>query len=316
MKAAKEAMNEFFSNNTSSIVTSNRILYTPSSFARTSLLHLQEIGELKAQRPHVSSRSNLQSYLFFTVVSGAGELVYGGKECRLRAGDCVFIDCMTAYSHTTSPDCLWTLRWVHFYGPQMGSVYKKYRERGGRPVFRPEDADALNRIWQVLMDTAAGTDYMRDMLINQHLATLLTLVMRESWHPEDRANLPPKRSIILPVKDHLDAHYNEKITLDGLAGQFYINKYYLAKTFKEQYGQSINNYLLSLRITKAKQLLRFTDKPVEEIGVECGLGAAHYFSQTFKTVEGVPPSVYREQWQPMASRGAAVRIRQERRRDK
>ena len=39
-------MDQFFSNNTKSIVSSNRILYTPSSFARTSLLHLQEIGEL------------------------------------------------------------------------------------------------------------------------------------------------------------------------------------------------------------------------------------------------------------------------------
>ena len=78
--------------------------------------------------------------------------------------------------------------------------------------------------------------------------------------------------------------------------RFYINKYYLTKTFKAQYGVSITAYLQQIRITKAKQMLRFTDKTVEEIGIECGLGAAHYFSQTFKSVEGVPPSKYREQW--------------------
>ena len=64
----------------------------------------------------------------------------------------------------------------------------------------------------------------------------------------------------------------------------------------EQYGMSINAYLTSLRITHAKQLLRFTDKTVEEIGLECGLGALHYFSRVFKEVEGVAPSVYRSQW--------------------
>ena len=43
-------MDQFFTNNQSSIVASNRILYTPSTFARSSLLHLQEIGELEAGR--------------------------------------------------------------------------------------------------------------------------------------------------------------------------------------------------------------------------------------------------------------------------
>ena len=98
------------------------------------------------------------------------------------------------------------------------------------------------------------------------------------------------------VKEYLDQNYHVKITLDELEERFYINKYYLTKVFKEQYGQSITNYILNVRITKAKQLLRFSEKSIEQIGYEVGLGAPHYFSQTFKSVEGVPPSKYREQW--------------------
>ena len=96
-------MDQFFTNNPLSIVASNRILYTPSTFARSSLLRLQEIGELEARRAHTSSRSGLQSYLFFTVVTGEGSLEYDGKEFALTQGDCVFIDCNNPYSHTTSP---------------------------------------------------------------------------------------------------------------------------------------------------------------------------------------------------------------------
>ena len=146
------------------------------------------------------------------------------------------------------------------------------------------------------MTTASGDDYIRDMRINESLNILLTLIMAESWHPEEQESLPPKKRLILPVKAYMDKNYGKKITLDSLAARFFINKYYLTKTFKEQNGMSINAYLLDLRITKAKQLLRFTDKSVEEIGMECGLGTAHYFSSKFKEVEGVPPSVYREQW--------------------
>ena len=288
-------MEELFSNNTSSIVASNRILYTPSAFARNSLLHLQEIGELEAKINHTSSRFGLSSYLFFTVASGSGVLTYNYKQYKLSSGDCVFIDCNLPYSHTTDEHNLWSLCWIHFYGPTMGNIYDKYKERGGRPVFTPNNSAPFFSVWEELMKVACSGDYMRDMLINQQLSALLTRLMEHSWHPEDQIAAKKKQSV-LSIKEYVDQNYNLKITLDGLASQFYINKYYLSKTFKEQFGQSLSSYILSVRITKAKQLLRFSDKSVETIGYECGLGAPHYFSQTFRSVEGVPPSKYREQW--------------------
>ena len=56
-------MDQELFNPQSSSVTSSRILYTPSTFARTSLLHLQEVGSLQAVHPHVSKRSDLVSFL-------------------------------------------------------------------------------------------------------------------------------------------------------------------------------------------------------------------------------------------------------------
>ena len=105
-----------------------------------------------------------------------------------------------------------------------------------------------------------------------------------------------KKSSVVKVRAWLDANYANKITLDDLSARFFVNKYYLTRVFKEQYGQSITSYLLSIRITKAKELLRFSDMTVEEIGMESGLGALHYFSRVFREVEGMPPSKYREQW--------------------
>lgn len=136
-------------------VQSSRILYTPSPFARSSLLHLQEVGSLTAIRPHTSKREKLQSYLCFMVEDGEGELIYEGKKYELRSGDVVFIDCRKAYSHSTGNSSsvdnnhsteekdggkLWSLRWCHFYGPSMPAIYAKYCERGGLPVIRGADA--------------------------------------------------------------------------------------------------------------------------------------------------------------------------------
>ena len=55
-------------------VKSKRIIYTPSNFAKTNLLHLQEVGELTAIKPHVNSREGLNSFLFFVVTDGKGKL--------------------------------------------------------------------------------------------------------------------------------------------------------------------------------------------------------------------------------------------------
>ena len=130
-------MDELFNPQPSS-VSSSRIIYTPSTFARTSLLHLQEVGSLQAVHPHTSQREDLVSFLCFIVLSGKGELSYEGQTYKLSEGDCVFIDCRKAYSHSTSDD-LWALQWCHFYAPSLPAVYEKYKERGGCPVFHPTD---------------------------------------------------------------------------------------------------------------------------------------------------------------------------------
>ncbi len=285
----------YFVNNESSTVTSDRVLYTASSFARTSLMHLQEIGELTAKKPHTNSRSNLNSFLFIIVTSGKGKLIYEDKEYFLSAGSCVFIDCRKSYHHKTDIDDLWSLRWCHFYGPNISSIYRKYVERGGRTVFTPDNSVMINEIWRKLMSTAKSSDYIRDMKINEMLCALLTCIMSESWHPENKKETN-KRQSFLQVKEYIDEHYMEKISLDYLSAKFFISKYYLTHSFKEQFGISISNYLSNVRITKAKQLLRFSGKTVEDISSSVGLSDPAYFSRLFKSIEGVSPRVYREQW--------------------
>ena len=276
------------------IVDSNRILYTASPFARSSLLHLQEIGELKALQAHTSSREKLQSYLFFMVLKGSGALSYRGKQYELPEGSCVFIDCREPYSHTTDAD-LWSICWIHFDGPSMASVYSKYCEWGSRPVFVPENPGKIRELWNSLMAIAKSSDYVQDMKINATLAELLFSVMAESWYPEEKPHAP-KRAYVAEVRKYIDLHYTEQITLDSLADMFYINKYYLSKSFKKQFGQTILAYLQSVRITKAKQLLRFTDKTLDEIGEAVGITPARYFSEVFSMVEGMAPGKYRKQW--------------------
>ena len=158
-----------------------------------------------------------------------------------------------------------------------------------------DELEKMNSVWMDLMTTAKGTDYMRDMLINEQLSTLIRLIMEQSWHPEDQRHAP-KRASVVDIKAYIDEHYAEKISLDELSSRFFIDKYYLTKTFRSQFGLNISTYVQNIRITKAKQLLRFSNLTVEEIGAEVGMSDPAYFSRVFKNVEGVGPKMYREQW--------------------
>lgn len=283
-------------------VKTNRIIYTPSDFAKANLIHLQEVGELEAQKPHTSRRKNLSSYLFFLVEEGEGSLEYSGKTYSLKQGDCVYVDCHKAYAHSCA-ETLWKLKWVHFYGPNMGGIYNKYVERGGRPVLTPAEPERYRKLLDEIYAIAASDAYIKDMQIFEKLTALLTILMEQSWNSEKDGvqevsthKGTGKKQNLQALKEYLDENYASKITLDMLAERFYINKFYLTRIFKEQFGESVTGYLLQVRITRAKQSLRFTDKPIEEIAHECGMHDANYFSRMFKKVEGVTPGEFRRMW--------------------
>ena len=296
-------MDSLFSTNNTDTVRSSRIIYTPSVFARSSLLHLQETGTLQALHPHKSERIGLHSCLFFTVLSGTGRLVYGGVVHELRTGDCVFIDCRKPYSHETGmPDSgqpelsrLWSLQWCHFYGPNMNAIYRKYQERGGRPVFRPAQPEKYRTILTELFQIAGSADYVRDMRIQEKLSSLLVLLMEDAWDTQQTVSDAPEPMDIQQVKEYLDANYMRKITLDELASRFFINKYYLLTLFKDRYGVTVNAYLNQMRVTYVKQQLRFTDRTAESLAAELHIEPA-YLSRLFKKVEGVSPSEFRKSW--------------------
>lgn len=274
---------------------SNRIIYTPSLFAKNNLIYLQETGEVTARQLHTSQRKNLPSYLFFLVIRGAGFLEYNSQTHSLKTGDCVFIDCQKPYAQYTSED-LWTLKWVHFYGSNMNGIYEKYIERGGSPCFHSQNQDTYLNLLDELYEIADSSVFIRDMKIYEKLTSLLTVLMEENWNPGISKRTSAHKRDLQDIKDYIDRNYAEKITLDHLAEQFFINKFYLTRIFKEQFGISVTSYMLQVRITHAKQLLRFTHMSISEIALECGMNDANYFSRMFRKIEGTSPGDFRKLW--------------------
>ncbi len=279
------------------LVQSNRIIYTPSLFAKQSLIYLQETGDLVANAPHISKREKLSSYLFFIVVSGSGQLRYENKAYMLHKNDCVFIDCQKPYEQSSSLD-LWHLKWVHFDGINCANIYQKYLERGGQPVFSSQQSPSYIEVLDQIFEIAQSQSYIKDMKLFEQFTHLFSLLMKDSWNPDTKKET--SKYNLEDIKKFIDENWQHKISLDQLANHFYINKYYLSRIFKEQYGITINHYINESKITHAKQELRFSASSIEQIAQNIGIEDANYFSRLFKKIEGVTPSQYRKTW--MSSR--------------
>lgn len=304
---------------TSEVTNTRRVINTPSSFTRENFFYIQEAGYLKSLKPHLSRRSGLNSYLFLVVLSGSGEVSYCPPSAApephaaavradaakadwtdgpalsvpARAGDCFFLDCMGEYTHISSADDPWELLWIHFSGPQAAAYYSYFREQHNWHFRSGHLAELTTVIQTIIRYNEEQTDDT-DILTAQQIVNILTQICTES--SEKNISGSPLSGKLRNVMHYLDEHYAETISLDYLAERFYISKYYLSREFKKEFGTTIIQYILTKKITNAKELLRYSNASIEDIAQLCGIDDASYFNKVFKKMEGCTASEYRKRW--------------------
>lgn len=96
------------------------------------------------------------------------------------------------------------------------------------------------------------------------------------------------------VRRYIDLHFKEPLTLDQLAEEAHMNKFYLSHTFKREYGVSPINYMITRRLEESKYLLAETDLSMSQIAQLLGFSSLSYFSQVFHRTQSVPPLEYRQ----------------------
>ena len=140
-------------------------------------------------------------------------------------------------------------------------------------------------VQQEVLENLSTVADLRDYVIRQ-VQRLITASRSER---ENRERKP-----VLEAIAYMKEHFTEKITLEDVAATIGFNTNYFSELFKKETGENFSNYLLGIRMEKAKQLLRDTKIPVYEIGESVGYKDAKYFSQQFMKVVGVKPAEYRK----------------------
>jgi len=101
-----------------------------------------------------------------------------------------------------------------------------------------------------------------------------------------------KVEVIERVKEYIRENYSEDISLESVAEYISFSKYYLSKLFKEVEGINYKDYLIKIRMEKAKEMLKEGGK-IKVIAREVGYSDRNYFSRAFKKYTGISPGRFR-----------------------
>ncbi|MBD0382958.1 response regulator [Paenibacillus sedimenti] len=100
--------------------------------------------------------------------------------------------------------------------------------------------------------------------------------------------------LLLQVKQHIEEHYADNITLESMAALVFMNSYYFSSFFKKHTGENFKQYLTEVRMKHALRLLVMTDLMVYEIAEKVGYNNARHFSEMFKKMYGKLPQEYKQ----------------------
>lgn len=139
-------------------------------------------------------------------------------------------------------------------------------------------------------------EYGTDLLLQSCFTDLFVLINRifrtgdsQSPHHDRVSDIMPK--LIRDLLHYIDLHLPEKITLDSLEKEFYLNGTYMSRQFKKHTGLTLRDYLLERRITYAKTLLA-TDLSVTEVSIQAGFPDYANFIRSFTKLVGISPGKY------------------------
>lgn len=235
----------------------------------------------------------IRSYhLIHFVLYGKGELHINEHIFQLSAGDAFLIPAGKVSYYEASQDDPWCYAWISFLGinSQM-YLYQLITSTDDIYVMHGLDTSKYKeRIFEIiaLQDSSTSSYFQANGVLFQIMAMLFD----DTDFQENRWG---KISVVDEIKYYLDINYAEKIKLQEVAKNFGVHPNYLTRIFHEKYNVSPKQYLMDLKLKKARRLLTTTELSVSIIANSLGFDDQLAFSKTFKKEVHVSPSEYRKE---------------------
>ena len=145
------------------------------------------------------------------------------------------------------------------------------------------------------------------LIIYWHIGGAMRLILKESrieptrpplrlvsaspaTGPRFRGGLPG--GALRRVREYIDSHIGERISLDELARQAGVSRFHFARQFRLSTGESPMEYLRRIRIERSKSILQTRDSTIAEVAARLGFSDQSHFTRIFGRLVGVSPGSF------------------------
>jgi AraC-like DNA-binding protein len=250
------------------------------------LLHATYVTHAFA--PHIH-----EGYAIGVIECGAEQFKYRRSVYVAPRGSIVLINPGEMHTGEAASEQGWTYRMLY---PDVSLLQRAASEIAGRqqdipffpsPVVNdPMIAAQLLQLHASLQDPSSALE--RD---SQFLWVLAQLILR---HADSHAFLRPvrgERAWVQQVRAYLEDHYAENVTLEQIASSVNLSPFHLLRVFRDVVGLPPHMYLTQLRVTRARQMLKASLRPVE-VALAVGFTDQSHLTKHFKSLVGVTPAQY------------------------
>jgi len=253
-------------------------------------LHVTDFGYFPDAHRHGRRRAHgIDQAIILLVAKGSGwcETPHGRYE--VRAGNVVVVPPGEPHAYGASDDDPWTLWWLHLGGTDLAKIMKSAGMTAAAPVRRVASPyvtmglieEVLIRMEQDVTDAgrlaASGAAW--------HLIALLA---------SERTTVAENSAVLDQAAHHIRTHLAQRLEISALASAANLSRPYFCSLFKKQFGMTILQYQTQLRMSRSRELLDTTDRPIVEVASAVGYDDAFYFARVFRADSGASPRSYRQ----------------------
>lgn len=240
--------------------------------------------------------TNMKAFEIAYIVEGSILITVDKSNYKVNKGDFYFTDLVSRYSSQNSSFKIFFITFT----TQNDELYQKLKScyKNLVPYIYNISQSGLGDYFIKLSTEYYGQNNDRVTVFKNELIGLLIKIYKyfNTYNYSQRKTGSSNKNELLvhEIIEYLNANYSRKIMLKELSKKYPIGKRYLNIVFRNVTKYSIIQYLIKIRVEKAKILLRETQMNVTEIAQETGFCDTQHFCKSFKSVEGMTSSEFRK----------------------
>ena len=250
-------------------------------------IEISRFGITHPDKDYHIKRNPSPCFIVEYIVSGVGYLEINGAKHKLLENDVYIVhpgDHCEYYSDKKNP---YKKYWINFRSSFFFDFLKSY-EIEERVIHGIDVSHYFEEMFEL-----EKTSHKSDDLYLPISKILFSMMIDIALYKKQRLN-DNEFGLAAQIKNYLEFGFNEDITIELLEKKFYRSKSQITKSFKAAYNTTPYAYLIDVRIELAKNLLKSTKTPINEIAEYLRFSSEYHFSGSFKKRIGVSPREYRK----------------------